>query len=98
NDLGDADAAADLDQLAPGYRDAATPGQAHRNRERGSVVVRDQSYRGAGEGNHVVLDGGKALAAPPGLGIELELRGNGGRGSGGLDRRPPPGGTGPVVV
>ena len=62
DDLGDAHAAADLDQLAARHGDAAPAGQAHRERQRRRVVVRDQGVLGAGQRDEVLLGGAEAAA------------------------------------
>ena len=73
DDLRDAHAAADLDELAARDRDApAAPGQADRERDRGRVVVDDERVVGAGQRDEVPLRCPEARAAPAGRMIELE--------------------------
>ena len=64
DDLRDAHAAADLDQLAARHDDPAASGQPDRERERRGVVVRHQRVLGTGQRDEVVLgDRGTARRA-----------------------------------
>ena len=72
DDLGDPDAAADLDELAARDDHPAATGQADRERERRGVVVGDERVLGAGQRDEVLLGGPDAGAAPAGLAVELE--------------------------
>ena len=67
DDLGDPDAAADLDELAARHDDAAAaPGEADGEGERRRVVVRDERVLGAGQRDEVVLgERGTARHAGP---------------------------------
>ena len=89
DDLGDAHAAADLDELAARHDDAATaPGEPDRQRHGRRVVVGDERVLGAGQGDEVVLGDPGSRAATAGRPVELEEQVAVGRGRGRLDRRP----------
>ncbi len=85
DDLGDPDAAPDLDELAAAHRDAALARQPHGERDGRGVVDQDQRVLGARERDQVLL--GLAVAAPPAprLAVELEEDRSLGRGTGRLD-------------
>ena len=74
DDLRDADATADLDQLAARDGDAVLAGQPDREREGRGVVDGDERVLGAGQRDQVVLRGTEPGAATPGVAVELEQR------------------------
>ena len=86
DDLGDAHAAADLDQLAARHDHApAPPGEADRERDGGGVVVGDQRVLGPGQGDEVVLGDPSSGATPAGRAVQLEQEVRAGCGRRGLD-------------
>ena len=90
DDLRDADATADLDQLAARDRDAMLAGQPDREHESRGVVDGDEGVLGAGQRDQVVLHGTEPGAAMPGGPVEFEQRIGAGRTRRRLDgdRRP----------
>ena len=85
DDLRDADATADLDQLAARDRDAMLAGQPDREHESRGVVDRDEGVLGAGQRDQMVLHGTEPGPAMPGVAVELEQRIGAGRTRRGLD-------------
>ena len=83
DDLRDADATADLDQLAARDRDAMLAGQPDREHESRGVVDGDEGVLGAGQRDQVVLHGTEPGTAMPGGPVEFEQR----IGAGGTRRR-----------
>ena len=74
HDLGDAEGAADLDQLAARYRHLPAQGEAVEHQQhRGGVVVDDRRRLGAGELAQRVLDVVVAIAAAHAVEVELEV-------------------------
>ena len=71
DDVGDPDAAADLDELAARDDDPTATGQPDGERERGRVVVGDERILGTGQGDQVVLR--DPDPCPPASGPEVEL-------------------------
>ena len=63
DDLGDADPAADLDELASRHDHAAPTRETDGQRDRGGVVVRDERVLGAGQRDQVLL-GRRGTARP----------------------------------
>ena len=72
DDLRDAHAAADLDQLAPADGHPAAARETHGERHGRRVVVRDERGSGTGQLHQRVLGGAVALAPPARLPVELE--------------------------
>ena len=90
DDLGDPDAATDLDELPAAHRDAAPARQADRERDGRGVVDDDQRVLGAGQRDQVRLGLAVAAATTTRLAVELEEDRPLGRRARGLDRRPRP--------
>ncbi len=74
DDLRDAHAATDLDQLPARNGHAPAAGQPDRQREGRGVVDRDQCVVGPGQRDEMAFRGPKARPATPGFAIELEQR------------------------
>ncbi len=71
--VGQAEGAADLDQLAPGDHDLAAQGEAvEGDQHRGGVVVDHGRRLGAGQLAEQLLDDAVAAAAPAGLQVDLQ--------------------------
>ncbi len=85
--VGDPDATADLDELAPRDRDAASAGKPDREQERRRVIDGDDRVFRAGEGDQVCLCHPEPRPASPRVAIELEQGIGGGGSAGGLDGR-----------
>ena len=75
DDVGDPDAAADLDELATRDDDPAPAGQGAGEGEGRGVVVRDEGVLRAGQADQVFLGEPEPGAAPSGRAIELEEHG-----------------------
>ncbi len=95
HDVGDAELAADLDQLAAGDEDLLAPGErGEREHQRRGAVVHDERVLGAGERRRASLGAGRSVAPragrrgrprgrvyprPPGRGAERHRSGSGAR-------------------